>query len=37
MSAIIGAAVNSTRSAFTGVMSSFVISFTTSATGCRMP
>ena len=34
---MIGAAVNTHRSARTGVMSSLIISFTASATGCRTP
>ena len=34
---MIGAAVNTHLSARTGVMSSLIISFTASATGCRMP
>ena len=35
--AMIGAAVNTHLSARVGVMSSLIISFTASATGCRMP
>ena len=34
---MIGAAVNTHLSARAGVMSSLIISFTASATGCRMP
>src|SRR2546430_192208 len=34
---MIGAAVNTHRSARTGVMSSLIISFTASAIGCRIP
>ena len=34
---MIGAAVKTHLSARTGVMSSLIISFTASATGCRMP